>query len=257
MQARSSVNPVTDPQWLSSRARSADLTPSQRAGLLALNLIPVLHVAAIVVLAALPYASWRWRVGAVAGVIYLLPPLAAKLVRLMIAIPEGRIAMGTKEFFGWWALFQLQTLFCRLPALEELLRLVPGVYSGWLRLWGARIGRLSYWAPGTLILDRSFLQIGDEVVFGAGVRVSPHVLIKDVRGELEVLLGTVKIGDHAILGGYSLLTAGTEIASNEATRAFLISPPFSLWSNGRRIRRGREDAVAHCSIRSGSSEEDQ
>lgn len=38
----------------------------------------------------------------------------------------------------------------------------------------------------------------------------------------------------AMIGGYSLLTAGTEIADDEATRAFLTSPPFSKWKNGRR-----------------------
>jgi hypothetical protein len=46
----------------------------------------------------------------------------------------------------------------------------------------------------------------------------------------------VKIGDDAMIGGYSLLTAGTEIAAGEATRAFLISPPFSKWKNGKRSR---------------------
>jgi hypothetical protein len=33
-----------------------------------------------------------------------------------------------------------------------------------------------------------------------------------------------------------MLTAGTEIADDEATRAFLISPPFSRWKDGKRLR---------------------
>jgi len=53
---------------------------------------------------------------------------------------------------------------------------------------------------------------------------------------VELLLATVKIGDGVMVGGYSLLTAGTEIVSHEVTRAFLISPPFSVWKDGRRIR---------------------
>jgi len=108
--------------------------------------------------------------------------------------------------------------------------MVPGVYSLWLRLWGSRVGKLTYWAPGTVILDRGFLDIGDNVVFGAGVRLNPHVMENDLR------LARVKIGDGAMIGGYSLLTAGTEIAAGEATRAFLISPPFSKWENGKRTR---------------------
>jgi len=46
----------------------------------------------------------------------------------------------------------------------------------------------------------------------------------------------VRIGDGASIGGYSLLTAGTEISPGESTRAFLISPPFSKWKDGKRIR---------------------
>ena len=33
------------------------------------------------------------------------------------------------------------------------------------------------------------------------------------------------------------MTAGTEIAPDECTRAFLISPPFSRWENGRRVNK--------------------
>jgi acetyltransferase-like isoleucine patch superfamily enzyme len=103
-------------------------------------------------------------------------------------------------------------------------------------LWGAQIGRFTYWSAGTLITDRSFLSIGNDVVFGAGVRLNPHVLSKSAEGDLELLLKRVKIGDGAMVGGYSLLTAGTEITSHEITRAFLISPPFSVWKDGKRIR---------------------
>jgi acetyltransferase-like isoleucine patch superfamily enzyme len=130
-------------------------------------------------------------------------------------------------------------VFCRIPALEEVLRLVPGLYSQWLRLWGARIGRFTYWSAGTLITDRSFLSIGDYVVLGAGVRLNSHVLAPDSDGTVELLLASIKIGDRVMVGGYSLLTAGTEIASGENTRAFLISPPFSSWKAGKRVREER------------------
>lgn len=146
--------------------------------------------------------------------------------------------VGSPAFFSWWAQANLQMLFCRLPFLEEVLRLIPGCYSLWLRLWGARIGRLTYWAPGLKILDRSFLRIGDDVLFGAAVRLNPHVLQRNDRGEMELLLATIVIEDRAIVGGYSLLTAGTEIAAGECTRAFTISPPFNRWENGARTIKG-------------------
>ena len=135
---------------------------------------------------------------------------------------------------------QLQVVFCRLTFLEELLRMVPSLYSAWLRLWGAKIGRLTYWAAGTMILDRSFLRVGDDVIFGAGVRINAHVLQKQDDGGLELLLGTIKIGDRASVGGYSLLTSGCEIAAGEATHAFLILPPFSRWEHGKRAKAFRD-----------------
>lgn len=205
--------------------------------MLALNTLPLLHVLAIAATAAIGWTNWPWRAASATAVLYLAPLLIAALVRVTAPVREGRIRAGSGPFFAWWALANLQMLFCRLPFLEELLRLVPGLYSLWLRGWGARIGRLTYWGAGLRILDRSFLRVGDDVVFGAAVRLNAHVLRRDERGEFELLLGTIVIGDRALIGGYSLLTAGTEIAAGEATRAFTISPPFNVWSQGKRRER--------------------
>jgi len=217
---------------------SAEVPWSGRLALLGLNCIPMLLTISTVLAILLPYGTLPMRFGVGLGFLYLAPALAARLILCITPISEGRIPVGAKSFFTWWTLFQLQVVFCRLPALEEILRLIPGLYSQWLRLWGARIGRFTYWAPGTLITDRSFLCIGDDVVFGAGVRLNPHVLAAAKAGPMELLLATVKIGDRVAVGGYSLLTAGTEISSDQATRAFLISPPFSLWQGGKRVRQG-------------------
>jgi len=211
--------------------------------MLGLNFIPLFHVAIIGVPLLVPYAGLPLRIGVAFALLYLAPPVVARLVLGAAGSPQGRILVGSKDFFVWWLVFQLQMVFCRLTALEEVLRFIPGLYSQWLRLWGSRIGRFTYWSPGTLITDRSFLSIGDDVVFGAGVRLNPHVLAKGRNGELELLLATVRLGDRVQVGGYSLLTAGTEIQDGEITRAFLISPPFSKWKDGKRVRgEGADDS---------------
>ena len=236
MLANSSDKAASELKSLKGAIASADVPWSSRLAMLGLNFIPMMLATSTVLAILLPYGTLPTRFGVGLGFLYLVPALAARLILRMHPISEGRIPVGTKPFFTWWTLFQLQVVFCRLPALEEILRLIPGLYSQWLRLWGARIGRFTYWAPGTLITDRSFLCIGDDVVFGAGVRLNPHVLAKAKAGPLELLLATVKIGDRVAVGGYSLLTAGTEISSDQATRAFLISPPFSAWQGGKRVR---------------------
>lgn len=211
--------------------------PVQRLLMLGLNSLPLIHGLAVGIVVGICWAPLGWRIVCGLAVLYLAPALAARIVNLLAPIPEGRIRPGTGAFFTWWTLANLQMLFCRLPMLEELIRLVPGLYSLWLRLWGARIGRLTYWGAGVRILDRSFLRIGDDVIFGAAVRLNPHVLTRNDQGKMELILASIVVGDRTIVGGYSLLTAGTEITPDECTRAFLLSPPFTCWENGIRVNK--------------------
>lgn len=216
-----------------ARGTAAQCPPRLRIWLLLVNFVPLVHVLVMVRIALIHQPVWV-RVVSVIASLYLMPPLAARLVHLCIAIPDGRIGMGTPAFLGWWATAQLQMIFNRLPFLEELLRIVPGLYSNWLRLWGSRIGRLTFWSPGVSVLDRGYLDIGDDVLFGAGVRLNGHVLMHDKEGAMELALGRIRIGSGAFIGGYSLLTAGTEIAAGDTTHAYLLSPPFTTWREGRR-----------------------
>ena len=199
-----------------------------RLAMLMLNIIPLLHAVSTLGFLLTP---WPWLTPVV---LYIVPLVPGRLLRNSLRSAPSEIPVGSRDFLRWWGSFQCQVLFLRFPVLEEILRLIPGLYSLWLRGWGSRIGKLTYWAPQTIILDRGFLDIGDHVIFGAGVRLNSHVMERDPESRLR--LSPVRIGDGAMIGGYSLLTAGTEIAAGEATRAFLISPPFSRWKNGKRTR---------------------
>lgn len=167
--------------------------------------------------------------------LYVPLPLLCRLLLILRPISGGTHALASSEFVTWWATAQMQMIYCRLPFLEEILRLVPGLYSFWLRLWGAKIGRFTFWAPGLRILDRSFLVIGDDVITGAGVRFNAHVIEKiDDVSVLE--LANISIGDRCHIGGYSLLTAGATIHDGETLHAFSLLPPFSTWQGGRRSK---------------------
>lgn len=214
------------------------MSGAKRLLMLLINYAAFLHLLSVLLVLTWPWTDLKWRCLVGLGLLYFLPPLCARIIKALFPIREGRIQMGSSDFFVWWILFNLQVIFCRLPVLEEALRIIPGFYSVWLRLWGAKVGRLTYWAAGTQILDRSFLRIGDDVVFGAGVRLNPHVMQRNKQGDLELILATVVIGDRATVGGYSLLTAGSEVAPDECTKALLSSPPFSKWENGVRVSKG-------------------
>ena len=221
-----------------------NFSTGQQVILLLCNYIQLIHLIAIVAVFLVPWAGTWLKVGTALTVLYLFPPLLARITLKLLPIRATCIDLSCRDYFVWWFLLNLQMVFCRFPFLEEGLRLFPGVYSGWLRLWGADIGKHTYWAAGLRILDRSFLDIGDGVVFGAGVHLNPHVVVRNKEGRLELLLAPIKIGDRALIGGYSLLTAGTEIAQDEITRAVLQSPPYSSWQGGKRIKKRSSETNA-------------
>jgi len=220
---------------MQSSERELQNSTSFKFWMLLLNGFPLFHLV-IIVLVVLYANSLLVGLFWAVIILYLLPPFCARCILSLYKISSEEIKTDSREFLVWWALSNFQVLFVRFGFLEEILRLVPGLYSGWLRLWGARIGRLTYWAPGTVILDRSFLQIGDDVVFGAGVRINPHVIKADDSGHDCLLLANITIGDRCLIGGYSLLTAGTKISDDEKTKAFFIAPPFTTWTHGKRVR---------------------
>ena len=231
---------MTDRQSLKYSADRFQFTKKQQFALLLGNYIQLIHVVSVSSLLFIPWAPSVLRWLAALFTLYVLPPLTARLIILIRPIRKECITIPSRDYFVWWFLLNLQMVFCRFSFLEELLRVFPCAYSTWLRLWGSDIGKHTYWAAGLRILDRSFLHIGDQVAFGAGVRLNAHVIIENDEGVPELLLAKIRIGDRALIGGYSLLTAGTHIAENESTRALLTSPPFSHWQGGKRVKKGKQ-----------------
>ena len=209
--------------------------PRVRVAMVALGLIPLLHF----LLCLAPLVLWLTERVSAPGLwltpiaLYLLPPIVVRLVLVMKPPREGRIAVSDPGFLVWWFTAQWQVLFVRLPATEEVLRLIPGAYSMWLRLWGARIGSLVYWAPGVTVLDRPFLNVGRRVVFGMGVRINPHVIAPLPDGGVGLYLATIEIGDDALIGGYSLLLPGSSVPAGAVTRPFRTVRPLDSTPNSQ------------------------
>lgn len=234
----------------------AKMPASKKFLLLLCNAIPLAQIAAT---AGVVWICWPsvWKCLAVVfGMIYVLPPLACRAALAWVPIKRTIIPVGSRDFFVWWFTLNCQVLLCRFSFFEELLRIVPSCYSFWLRLWGAKIGKLTYWAAGVSILDRPWLSIGDHVIFGAGVRLNAHVFMPDKTGAMVLALAPVTIGDRVTIGGYSLLVSGTEIASDQCTRAFLILPPFTRWEDGRRKKGPAEPVRESAELQEGVGDHD-
>ena len=203
-------------------------TPAKLAMVL-MGYVPLLHAAGTLALAVL-LPGW-WRLSAL-GWLLLVPPLVVRLSQQIRPVP-AEAAVGSAAFLRWWWQFQWQIVFNRLPMIEETIRLVPGLYAVWLRLWGARVGRLIYWTPTLRVLDRQLLDLGDGCTFGAGVSLNPHVIGPHPdTGTMTLLAAPIKVGAGAVVGGESTLLPGCWVGPGEAQPAAdRLPPPHRL---GRR-----------------------
>lgn len=225
------------------RTRAFDVPAAFRWSMVLLGFIPMLHLALTVspvVLAVAgrvsPQTAWLAPV-----FLFLVPPLVVRAATTWTPLATGLVQPGSAPFLHWWFTAQWQILFARVPALEELMRLIPGLYSMWLRLWGARVGSFVYWSPGVVILDRSLVRIGSRVILGTGARVNPHTLAPAGPRDMKLYLGPITVGDDALIGAFSLLLPGCEVDAGEVTTPFRTIHAFSRFAGGRRTRSTNEE----------------
>ncbi len=147
----------------------------------------------------------------VLGCLYGLPMLVYRLHEWFYPVREGISYLRGQDYSPWWGSHQIQVIYIAIPALEAILRLIPGAFSGWLRLWGSQVGRNVYWTPGLEIADRGLLEIGDRVIMGHRVGIYPHI-IKPRKQDLMLYVKKVKIGSDVFLGAGTHLGPGVVIA---------------------------------------------
>jgi hypothetical protein len=227
------------------RPSALDVPPSIRLRMVVLGFIPALHLAAAMLPVALaltgrvsPAVAWLAPV-----VLVFVPPLAVRLATTWTPLPTGLVQPGSGAFLHWWFTAQWQIVFARLPAIEELMRMIPGLYSVWLRLWGARVGGLVYWSPGVVILDRSLVRIGSRVIVGTAARLNPHALAPVGPRNMGLYLAPITIGDDVLIGASSQLLPGCEIACGAVTPPFRSIHAFSRFVGGQRMRQASEERV--------------
>lgn len=143
-------------------------------------------------------------------VLYLLPVLCYRLHDLAWPLRPGLSRLDTPEYSPWWGGHQFQVMYSALTGLEALLRLIPGLYSLWLRAWGSKVGRRVYWTPLVEITDRALLEVGDDVVFGHRIGCYAHVAVRR-RGGLFLYVKPIRIGSAALLGAGSRLGPGAVV----------------------------------------------
>ncbi|HEY9749754.1 MAG TPA: acyl transferase [Allocoleopsis sp.] len=142
--------------------------------------------------------------------VYGLPLLIYRIHARFYPVLEGISYLQGEEYSPWWGSHQIQAIYIAFPALETLLRLIPGAFSFWLRLWGSKVGTGVYWTPHLEIADRGLLEIGDRVVFGHQVGLYPHI-IKPRKQDLMLYVKKIKIGDGVFLGAWNHIGPGVAV----------------------------------------------
>lgn len=145
--------------------------------------------------------------------LYLFPPLAFRLHRLFFTQPKKISHISAPHYSPWWGGHQIQLIYLAFPFLEALLRVVPGIYSFWLRLWGSQIGKNVHWVPTVIIADRDLLKIGDDVVLGHGVEIFGHVIAAKEK-RMILFTAPVCIGNGAFIGAKSHLGPGAKVEAH-------------------------------------------
>ncbi|MBK8803166.1 MAG: hypothetical protein IPN71_14140 [Fibrobacteres bacterium] len=87
----------------------------------------------------------------------------------------------------------------------------PGIKNLVYRAMGMHVGKGAYISPGCYldVVHPGLLTIGDNAVLGMGSAVATHERCRDV-----LVLGRVEIGSGALVGGMSVVRAGTRIGAN-------------------------------------------
>lgn len=151
--------------------------------------------------------------------IYGFPLTAFTIHRQFYPNIQGRYVLNdSQKYCPWWGAHQIQGIYDFLPIIERVLRIIPGAYSVWLRLWGSRIGRSVYWTPVVEIADRSLMRVGNDVVFGHRIFCSSHIISKKTD-RMILLVKEIEIKDGAFLGAHCRIGPGAKIDSKCLVRA--------------------------------------
>jgi len=181
----------------------------------AFSYFPLLMTAAAVAALGV-FAAWPggWSAILLVFVIYGFPPMVLRILNRWTPIKPGVACIDGQAFCPWLAAHHIQAFYDALPFLESLLRVIPGFYSMWLRMWGSRVGYGVEWPVRMDVLDRNLMEIGNRVVFAREVELAAHVRRKQDGAGSRVLVRPVRIGGYAFIGAGARIGPGASVPHN-------------------------------------------
>lgn len=184
-----------------------------------ITFFPGLH--ALLVIASAGYfilePSWA-RAGLIPLAIYIFPLVAYHLHQMVAPVVEGESSI-IGSYSPWYGTHMIQLVFIGFPSCERFLRLFPGVFSVWLRLWGSKVGKGVYYTPHLELADRGLLEIGNGCVFGYNVKIAGHYISPSKEKGLKLYVRKVVIEDGGFVGAASRLAPGVRVKAGALVKA--------------------------------------
>ncbi|MCC6278269.1 MAG: acyl transferase [Oligoflexia bacterium] len=143
--------------------------------------------------------------------IYGFPLICYRIHSLFFPLVEERKIFPDGKYTVWLGTYHLQLIYLTFPFLEGFLRMIPGVFALWLRLWGSKVGSQVIFAPQIEIADRGLLEIGDNCVLAHRTGYYCHVMTPGPDGRLVLMVKKIKIGNRCFIGAASRIGPGTVI----------------------------------------------
>ncbi|MEZ5995481.1 MAG: hypothetical protein R3C25_06975 [Hyphomonadaceae bacterium] len=170
------------------------------------------------------FAAWPsvWSGALLLFVLYGLPPMTQRIMFRWAPLKQGIACIDGRSFCPWLASHNIQAFYDALPYLESLLRVFPGFYSMWLRMWGSRVGYGVEWPVRMDVLDRSLMDIGNRVVFSREVELAAHVRKKTEGAGSRALVRQVRIGSYAFIGAGVRVGPGANVPANANVPALTV-----------------------------------
>ena len=152
-----------------------------------------------------------------------------RLIQRRFPIAHGDIALGSRDerVFHLLSLYAI-TVFHPMTSSGIVL---PPFSRQSHRLLGSRIGANSYPGDGRLDYPHALLTIGDNVIFGNGSHLTPHVFESG-----RIVVAPIVIGDNVTIGMRAVIFPGVSVGDNSIVAAgavvakHTVIPPNEIWS---------------------------
>ncbi|OUS32540.1 hypothetical protein A9Q99_00255 [Gammaproteobacteria bacterium 45_16_T64] len=139
--------------------------------------------------------------------IYGFPLMSFHIHQYLCPLKEDTSSI-VKGYSAWYGTHMIQNMHITFPAFERLLRIVPGVFSLWLRLWGSKVGKSVHWTTQLEIADRSLIEVGDNCVFGYNVKLSSHVIKPSSEHGMVVYVKRICVRKNSLVGAVTQMAPG-------------------------------------------------